>query len=321
MHAKFLKTALIVLLVVACSSAMVAQAGIGKGRLGGQVLDESDKPVVGAKVKIEYLTNTRVSETVTDDKGQWSFGNLASGNIRITVSFDGYLTETHLVTVSQVNVNKPHRARLLVDPSIKARAEAEKAYNESVKALETGNQLVSERKFDEALALFNDFAAKNPDIIIINFNIGDAYREMKDFEQAKSYYQKVLDYAKEKNDIPLQGKAISSFGLLALRQNNMKEAQSLFEQSLALNPTDEILAYNVAEIYFGSNDTDKAVEYYQKAIQIKPDWSEPYMKIGYAFLNKGDIAKAIGAFEEFLKHEPEGSEQAAIAQDLIKSLK
>lgn len=311
----------VVLLAAAFTMTVSAQAGYGKGRYGGQVLDENENPIAGAKIKIEYLKYTRVSEIETDEKGMWSFANMASGNIRLTISAEGYLTETHLLTVSQVNVNPSHRARMVVDPAIKARAEAEKAYEESVKALDEGNQLVSERKFDEALVVFNDFAAKNPDLIVINFNIGDVYREMKKYDEAKGYYQKVLDYAKEKEDTTLQARAVSAIGILSLRQNKLKEAQTLFEQSIALNPSDEILAYNVAEIYFGSNDADKAIEYYQKAIQIKPTWSEPYMKIGYAYLNKGDMAKAIEGFEAFLKLVPEDSEQAAIARELIQSLK
>lgn len=321
MQRSFVKIVLIVMMVVLLTLSAMAQAGIGKGRFGGQVLDENEKPIVGAKVKIEYLKNTRVSETVTDEEGRWSFANLASGDMRITITAEGYLTETHLVTVSQVNVNKSHRARMVVDPSIKAREEAEKAYEESVKALEAGNQLFQERKYDEALSFFQDFAVKNPDVITIHFNIGDVYREMKKYEEARGEYQKVMDHAKEKADTTLQAKVIASLGMLELRQNKIKEAQALFEQSIALNPEDEILAYNVAEIYFGSNDADKAIQYYQKAIQIKPDWSEPYLKIGYAYLNKGDMAKAIQSLEEYLKRVPEGSEQAAIAQELISSLK
>jgi tetratricopeptide (TPR) repeat protein len=312
----------IVILLAVFSWSLMGQAGYGNGRQGGLVLDENEKPIAGAKVKIEYIKKyDRVSETETDEKGMWSFANLSAGNIKVTISFSGYLTETHLLTISQVNVNAPHRARMVVDPSIKARADAEKAYEESVKALEAGNQLMKDRKFDEALAFFSDFAQKNPDVIMIQFNIAEIHREKKEFDQAKAIYQKVMDIAKEKGDVALQGKALSSFGELALRQGNLKEAQGYFEQSIALNPSDEILAYNVAEIYFGSNDTDKAIAYYNKAIQIKPTWSEPYMKIGYAYLNKGEIAKAIQSFEAFLKIEPADSEQAAIAQELIKSLK
>jgi tetratricopeptide (TPR) repeat protein len=117
----------------------------------------------------------------------------------------------------------------------------------------------------------------------------------------------------------MQAKALASFGEVFLRQGKLKEAQEFFTQSIALNPKDEILAYNVAEIFFGKNQADKAIDYYQLAIRIKPEWSEPYLKIGYAYLNRGDMAKAVEYLNEFLKRDPE-SPQAPVVKNLIESL-
>jgi len=304
-----------------CSTLVMGQAGFGKARLGGTVLDEKENPMVGVTVKIEFLKFTRIDETITNEKGQWSFSNLGSGDIKVIITVPGYLPETRMVTVSQVAPNPPMKSVLAVDPAVAIRAKAEAEMKQSIEALDMGNKLVSEGKLDEALTHFQDFAQNNPEVIIIHFNIGDVYRQKKEYDMAREHYQKVLDFAKERNDLVMQAKAIASFGDLALRQKNMQEAQKYFAESIALNPSDEILAYNVAEIYFGTNEVDKAIEYYQKAAQIKPSWSEPYMKIAYAYLNKGDIPNAIKGFEDFLKYEPEGTEQAAIARDLIKSLK
>jgi tetratricopeptide (TPR) repeat protein len=117
----------------------------------------------------------------------------------------------------------------------------------------------------------------------------------------------------------MQAKALASFGEICLRQEKLKEAQEFFTQSIALNPKDEILAYNVAEIFFGQNQIDEAIKNYQLAIQIKPEWSEPYLKIGYAYLNKGNMTKAIESLNEFLKRDPE-SPQAPVVKSLIESL-
>ncbi len=75
----------------------------------------------------------------------------------------------------------------------------------------------------------------------------------------------------------------------------------------------------MAEIFFGRNQTDKAIEYYKLATQIKPEWSEPYLKMGYAYLNKGDMKLAIDSLNEFLKRDPE-SPQAPVVKSLIESL-
>ncbi len=163
------------------------------------------------------------------------------------------------------------------------------------------------------------FAANNPNVYQIYFNIGDVYREKDEFDKANEQYLIGQAKAKEKADVVMQAKAFASLGEVCLRQEKFKEAGDYFTQSIALNPKDEILAYNVAEIFFGRAQTDKALEYYKMATQIKPEWSEPYLKMGYAYLNKGDMKLAIESLKEFLKRDPE-SPQAPVVQNLIDSL-
>jgi len=64
-----------------------AQAGRGKGRLGGVVIDEAKKPVPSAKVVLQFMQDRSIQkETTTDKKGEWAFLGLGSGNWRITAT-------------------------------------------------------------------------------------------------------------------------------------------------------------------------------------------------------------------------------------------
>ena len=56
------------------------------------------------------------------------------------------------------------------------------------------------------------------------------------------------------------------------------------------------------------------------AAQIKPDWPDPYLKLGYVYLNKADYANAVGKLEKFLSLEPEG-ERAALAKNILNAIK
>ncbi len=306
-------------MVMACvlvlSSLAFAQAGRGKGRLTGSVVNEKGEPVANATVKLEFEKGGLKDETVTNAKGEWSFISLGTGTVLLTALADGYLDGNAQAHVQQLEKNPPVKILVREDKERKARVKDEASMLE----LERGNQLFNERKFDEALEIFNKFAEINPNVYQIYFNIGDAYREKGDFDKANEQYAIAQAKAKEKADVVMQAKALAAFGEICLRQEKLKEAGDYFTQSIALNPKDEILAYNVAEIFFGRAQTDKAIEYYQLAIQIKPEWSEPYLKIGYAYLNKGDMAKAVEQMKEFLKRDPE-SPQAPVVQSLIDSL-
>jgi len=305
--------------VLACvlilSATAFAQAGRGKGRLTGFVVNEKGEAIAKAIVKLEFEKGGLKDETTSGSKGEWSFISLGTGNVILTASANGYLDNNAQAYVQQLEKNPPVKIVLREDKEKKVRVQNEA----SMKELEQGNLLYNERKFDEALEFFNKFAELNPDVYQIYFNIGDVYREKGEFDKANEQYAIAQAKAKEKADVIMQAKALAAYGEICLRQEKYKEAQDFFTQSIALNPKDEILAYNVAEIFFGRGQTDKAIEYYQLATQIKPEWSEPYLKMGYAYLNKGDMAKAIEKLNEFLKHDPE-SPQAPVVKSLIESL-
>jgi tetratricopeptide (TPR) repeat protein len=299
------------------SVAAFAQAGRGKARLSGTVVDENGEPVAEADVKIEFEKGGLTDSTTTNKKGEFYFLGLGTGRVIVTASADGFLDNSVPMSISQL----ADGARNFVSVVLKEDKEKKLRLKDAaaLAELEKGNQLFAERKFDEALAIFQEFAANNPSVFQIYFNIGDVYREKGEFDKANEQYLLAQAQAKEKADIVLQAKALASLGEVCLRQEKFKEAGDYFTQSIALNPKDEILAYNVAEIFFGRNQTDKAIEYYKLATQIKPEWSEPYLKMGYAYLNKGDMKQAIASLNEFLKHDPE-SPQAPVVKGLIESL-
>lgn len=301
--------------VLVVSTMAFAQAGRGKGRLTGWVLNEKGDPIANVTVKLEFEKGGLKDEATTNAKGEWSFISLGTGNVNLTASVEGYLDGVGQAYVQQLEKNPPVKLVLREDKDKRARVKDEASMQE----LERGNQFFNERKFDEALEIFNKFAEINPNVYQIYFNIGDVYREKGEFDKANEQYAIAQAKAKEKADIVMQAKALAAFGEVCLRQEKFKEAGEYFTQSIALNPKDEILAYNVAEIFFGRNQTDKAIEYYKLATQIKPEWSEPYLKIGYAYLNKGDMKLAIDSLNEFLKHDPE-SPQAPVVKSLIESL-
>jgi Flp pilus assembly protein TadD len=86
-----------------------------------------------------------------------------------------------------------------------------------------------------------------------------------------------------------------------------------------LSPEDETLPYNVAELCFNNGQTQKAIDFYQKAAEIKPDWSEPYLKAGYAYLNLGKLDEAAVQLKKVLEVAPD-SQEAQQAQAVLDQL-
>jgi tetratricopeptide (TPR) repeat protein len=307
-------TALVVIFGLT-TSLLHAQAGHGKGRLKGKVVyAETKEPAVGASVMMQFaMDETLKHETRTNAKGEWAFLGLGTGEWKIIASIEGYMPDKKILKVSQFQKN-PYLILKLEKPT-------KKVLDEDATLIGQGNKLFEEGKFAEALEAFKGFKEKSPEFYETHINIGNCLMNLGKYDEAIASYNKFLEEAKIKNEkVELQAQCLASIGEIYVKQENMEKAREFFVKSIDLNPKNEILAYNVAEIFFGNNKNEEALKYYQKASLIKPDWSIPHLKMGYVYLNLGDMQKAVESFTKFVEMDPSHPETPNI-KEVIKGLK
>jgi tetratricopeptide (TPR) repeat protein len=297
-----------------------AQAGRGKARLGGTIIDEARKPIASAKVVLQFMKEEESvqRETTTDKNGEWAFLGLGSGNWRIMVTAQGYQPISRNVLVSQIEINP----KVILTMKKLVPAEASVIRDEaSLAFIDRANQLFSEKNYDEALTVLQQFLEKNPNAYQAQILVGDCYREKGDFDKAIESYNKAIEEAKkdEKMGKEITAKALAEIGNCHFKKGDFETAQSFFKQSIDTYPENEALAYNVGEIYFSSQKLDEAIQYFTIATKIKPDWPPPYYKLGLVNLNKADYEKAKEHFKKFLELEPE-SELAAQVKNILAYL-
>jgi len=296
-----------------------AQAGRGTARINGTVMDETGKPVPGAKVTISLAMNEAVKrEAVADKKGEWAIIGLGTSQWTLTAAADGFLPATMNIQVRQLERNPPIAVTLKKTgvgdrPLVQDEA--------SLALIDQANQLYSEGNYDGALAIFRDILAKNPGIYQVNMNIGDCLREKGEVDQALETYTVVIEQAKADPQMgkEMTAKALARIGECHLKKGDFETAQTFFKQSIETLPEDEILAYNVGEIYFSNQKLDEAITYFELATRIKPGWSDGYYKLGLAYLNKADYEKARQSLSTVLKLEPEG-ERAAVVKGILDTI-
>jgi len=296
------------------------QAGRGVGRLGGVVLDLEGKPIVGVDVSVTYTRETNLKfEAKTDKKGEWSLLGLGTGAWTLTAAAPGYDPVTQSVQVSQLNVN-PKVVIHLRKASRPGGAFVED--EKTLEILERGNQLYKDGKYDEAIVAFQEFRSLNPKAYQVDLNIADCLREKGEYDKAIETYNSVITVASADLVVgrEIVAKAQAGIGNTYLKQNKIQEAQEFFQKSVENSPKDEILAYNVGEIYFSNGNMDEALKYFGIAAQITPNWPDPYLKLAYVYLNKGDNPNAIAQLEKFLTLEPEG-ERAGLARNILNAIK
>jgi tetratricopeptide (TPR) repeat protein len=88
--------------------------------------------------------------------------------------------------------------------------------------------------------------------------------------------------------------APNDYGLLVDEANvyyamgDNKKFKEKLEEAVQINPTDYILHYNIGVMKSDLKDLDGAIDSYNKAIALKPDYADAYNNIGAAMLSKAE---------------------------------
>ena len=312
----------VLMLAAVAAGSIFAQEGRGTGRVRGSAKDTEGKSLVGVEITALNVRYNITFKSKSDKKGIWSVGGLGTGTYRFTATLEGYEPAFRDTKVTQTFMNNDILDFVLKKvETIEVLSGMENDENRAL--FKNGLRLFEEENFAEALMAFQDFLEKTPELYQVNINIGNCYKEMRDFDKAIGSFQLVLDKVLEEKGV-LDGSetaalALASIGETHMDREDLDTARDYLQQALAVFPQDPTMAYKVGEIYFKRGDTDNGIIYYEKAIQIKPDWGPPYRQLGYAYLNKADYQKAVDSFKKYLEIDPTGS-QAATVKALIPQL-
>jgi tetratricopeptide (TPR) repeat protein len=291
-----------------------AQENVGRGRISGEVVDETGIPVANAKVVAESVLGSKIIlEGKSNKKGHFAIANLGTGKWRVTATMEGYLEFSVEMPVSQLTPSPSIKLILKKKLDSPAAASGSPSNDEAIALIEKGNSRLQKSDLDGALAAYSEFSAKHPEIYKVRLNIGLLYCRKGEYDKAGTEFQSVLDKIMEKHgdykaDKSTATSAMSGLGEVALRKGDLEAAGKHFVEALTVSPEDEAAALNVGEIFFANQRTDEAINYFELAACIKPTWSKPFCRLGFAYLNKGEYDKSLENFKKFMKLDPTSPE-------------
>lgn len=92
-----------------------------------------------------------------------------------------------------------------------------------------------------------------------------------------------------------------------------------YVETLSGMPNDFWANYFLAE-YYRENDLDKAIFYYQKAIELKPNYSQSYLGLGKAYLDNKQFQNAVDAINKYLAYNKNSDIAYALRADCYMNM-
>lgn len=89
---------------------------------------------------------------------------------------------------------------------------------------------------------------------------------------------------------------------------NLDAAIDSYQKALEIKPDYVDVYNNMGVCLKGKNDLDAAINSYKLALQIKPDFADAYQNLGNALQDKGDLEAAIENYKQSLKLKPDNAE-------------
>ena len=74
--------------------------------------------------------------------------------------------------------------------------------------------------------------------------------------------------------------------------------------AVARNPRDATAHFLLGSLHLSSGDTDAAIKSWELAASLRPGLPTLHRSLGYTFLERGELDKAIAVFREGTKHDP-----------------
>ncbi len=310
------KTFLSALALVGALVVSALPAAAQTGRIGGTVKDQGGQPLKGATITAENPQASPSSFTATtDDKGRYSIIGLKTGAWKITASAPGFAASSGQVPVRSLGAPMPP-VDFVLAPGTTGPAGALAGVNtkELQAELQKAIDLANSGQHDAAIAAYEAVLTKTPALTMINGQIAQVKRLKKDYDGAIASYQKALAGDANNDKVKIE------IGMTYLEKSDFANAEkTLLEVATSVNANREVF-YNLGEVKFAKGETDEAVKYYQRAVEMDASWGKPLFKLGLARLQKADTAGAIEFMNKVIAADPNSAE-AAQAKALVEQLK
>ena len=165
--------------------------------------------------------------------------------------------------------------------------------------------------FEEAIEELELLMSKYPNNSIINFRLGFAYKENKDYDKAAKYFKeakRINPYNSTYSDIIITlAKIQESLGQDEYSRQDYQLALNYFNKALDYDSTYAPVMFRIGNIYYKIKDYQLAIEYYRNGIKnsdLSPKKYKYLNQLGKFYTKANNNEKALEVFDKVLDIQP-----------------
>jgi len=163
---------------------------------------------------------------------------------------------------------------------------------------------------DEAIGYFRQAVKLNPDHLIALENLGNTYRQQKQWEQAR----KVLEHAIAVS--PGDPESNYSLGMVFAQTDDNARAYEYLQRALNSRPAYPEALNNLGILYLRTGRRDEAVATFQECIRVAPAFDQSYLNLSRVYALEAAPDKARAVLLDLLKQHPDHAQAQKELQEL-----
>jgi len=157
-------------------------------------------------------------------------------------------------------------------------------------------------RVEEARDLFYRVISLKPDYVEAQYNLGNAFKMLQQFDKAIAQYQAAIDLD------PGYVNAYNDLGLVYLKNERYQQAIEHFNLALELDPARYELHVNLANSLQSFGELDAALISIHNALALSPGDAKMYNNLGSIYNQQGNVTDAIHALRQAIELDPQLSE-------------
>ena len=156
-----------------------------------------------------------------------------------------------------------------------------------------------------AIEFFQRVLQIDPAHLIALLNLGNAYRQRKEWVEAKKTLQRAFDVGPDDPEVNY------SLGMVCAQLEESDRAYEYLKRAVSLRPVYPEALNNLGVLYLRTRRPEEAIHSFEESIRVAPEYDQAYLNLARVYASRGEREKARELLLEFLKQHPDHAQAKA----------